>query len=430
MVLNLLISRQQLLHRSITRPPPKGVTCDMIQMTDANLLIWTTLMSYDIGVNQIMTSVSFVARGGHIVSGAKRGKLLPTIYDVARSAGVSPKTVSRVINRDALVRDKTRDRVERAIAELGYMPSRAAQAMRSTQSRLVGILTGAVNGRHSAGAASGLPAFLIVQKIQSMMAAQGITALISDIDGQTDRIPQLLRYLGEHRVEGIFYVAEHHQLVELPWQSDRPLVLVNAFDDHGTPCILPDDVQGQYELTNALIAQGHRQIGYLTLPERLIAQKLRLEGHNRALHDAGIAVDPRLIIAGDEEGECSEREHLSNALDHLLALEQPPSVLCCANDRLAITIFGMLRARGISVPEQMSVAGYDDYRAISETLYPQLTTMELPYQAMGDAAARLMLGKLREDQTLTAGTRIAVKGELRWRASVIPGPHSNGVTAR
>lgn len=359
----------------------------------------------------------------------KREKPLPTIYDVARTAGVSPKTVSRVINRDALVRDKTRDLVERAIAELGYMPSRAARSMRSSQSGLVGVLTGAINGRNSAGAASGLPAFLIVQQIQSMMAAEGMTALISDIGGQTDRIPQLLRDLGEHRVEGIFYVAAHHQLVSLPWESDRPLVLVNAFDDHGTPCILPDDAHGQYELTNALITQGHRRIGYLTLPEHFTAQKLRLDGHNRALHDAGIAVDPRLIIAGDEQGDLSEREHLSNAIDHLLALEQPPTVLCCANDRLAIAIFGMLRARGISVPEQMSVAGYDDYRVISETLYPQLTTMELPYQAMGEAAARLMLGTLRGEQPLTTGTRIAVRGGLRWRASVMPGPHSERITA-
>lgn len=348
---------------------------------------------------------------------------MPTIYDVARTAGVSPKTVSRVINRDALVRDKTRERVEKVIAELGYTPSRAARSMRSSQSGLVGILTGAVSDGHSAGAASGLPALLIVQKIQSILSEQGITALISDIGAQTDSIPRFLRDLGEHRVEGIFYVAPHHQRVDLPQNSGSHLVLVNAFDDLGTPCILPDDASGQYDLTAALIAQGHRQIGYLTLPEDFIAQKLRLEGHNRALREAGITPDPSLIAPGDHEGHVSEREHLSDAIDRLLALPRPPTVLCCANDRLAIAVFGLLRARGISVPEQMSVAGYDDYRVISETLYPQLTTMELPYQGMGEAAARLMLGQLRGQEPLTPGQRIEVKGQLRWRDSVIPGPH-------
>lgn len=348
---------------------------------------------------------------------------MPTIYDVARTAGVSPKTVSRVINRDALVRDETRERVEKVIDELGYTPSRAARSMRSSQSGLVGILTGAINGRHSEGAASGLPAFMIVQKIQSTLAEHGITALISDIGAQTDKIPRFLRDLGEHRVEGIFYIAPHHQRVALPQGSGSPVVLVNAFDDLGTPCILPDDATGQYELTAALIAQGHRQIGYLTLPEDFVAQKLRLDGHNRALREAGIAPDPGLIVIGDEESSISERDHLAEAIDRLLARQDPPTVLCCANDRLAIAVFGMLRARGVSVPGQMSVAGYDDYRVISETLYPQLTTMELPYQSMGEAAARLMLGQLRGEEPLTPGTRIEVKGQLRWRASVIPGPH-------
>jgi LacI family transcriptional regulator len=97
-------------------------------------------------------------------------------------------------------------------------------------------------------------------------------------------------------------------------------------------------------------------------------------------------------------------------------------VLCCGNDRLAVTVYGILRAQGVSVPERMSVAGYDDYRVISETLYPQLTTMELPYGRMGEAAARLMLGELRGNEPMPAGARVLVTGDLRWRDSVTPGP--------
>ena len=110
------------------------------------------------------------------------------------------------------------------------------------------------------------------------------------------------------------------------------------------------------------------------------------------------------------------------ALDAMLALPEPPTVVCCGNDRMAVTVYGVLRARGVAVPEGMSVAGFDDYRVISETLYPQLTTMELPYARMGEAAARLMLNELRGGETVPVGTRIVIKGELRWRASVMPGP--------
>ena len=106
----------------------------------------------------------------------------------------------------------------------------------------------------------------------------------------------------------------------------------------------------------------------------------------------------------------------------MLALPEPPTVVCCGNDRMAVTVYGILRARGVAVPEEMSVAGFDDYRVISETLYPQLTTMELPYARMGEAAARLMLNELRGGETVPDGTRIVIKGDLRWRASVVPGP--------
>jgi LacI family transcriptional regulator len=114
-------------------------------------------------------------------------------------------------------------------------------------------------------------------------------------------------------------------------------------------------------------------------------------------------------------------------IEKLLAMPASPTALCFANDRLTVTAYGILRLKGISIPEDMSVAGYDDYRVISETLYPQLTTMELPYSRMGEAAALLMLAHLRGEPP--EERRILIRGELRWRASVVPWPatpiHSN-----
>jgi LacI family transcriptional regulator len=175
-------------------------------------------------------------------------------------------------------------------------------------------------------------------------------------------------------------------------------------------------------LTAALIARGHRRIGFLTLPEAVVAHGLRLQGYRRALADSGIAYDPALVADADREGGPEERAVLLAAIDAMLALPAPPTVLCCGNDRLAVTVYGILRARGVAVPEEMSVAGYDDYRVISETLFPPLTTMELPYARMGEVAAEIMLGDLRGKEPIAHGARSCVQGELRWRASVLEGP--------
>ena len=347
---------------------------------------------------------------------------MTTIYDVARVAGVSPKTVSRVMNGDAPVNAKTREIVTSAMDQLGYVPSSAARTMRSHRTRLVGLITGAISGSNAAGESSGLPDLQIVQGIQRVLAENGLTLLISDTGGEPGRIPQLVRTLREHRVEGLFYVASHHQQVEFPVSARvARVVLVNAFDDTGTPCVLPDDTDGQHALTAALVAEGHRRIGFLTLPEGLVAHGLRLNGYRRALADAGIAYDPALVADTNREVASEGRAALQSAIDAMLALEAPPTVLCCGNDRLAVTVYGILRARGVAVPEQMSVAGYDDYRVISETLYPSLTTMELPYGKMGAAAARLMLGDISGKELLVSGGRIMVRGDLRWRTSVTPG---------
>jgi LacI family transcriptional regulator len=292
--------------------------------------------------------------------------------------------------------------------------------MRSQRTGLVGLVTGAFSGPPAEGGVSGLPDLQIVQGIQRVLAERGLTLLISDTGGAPEVIPQRMRTLREHRIEGLFYVADHHLEISLPAavRADH-LVLVNAFDSEGTPCVLPDDEWGQHALTRALLAHGHRRIGYLTLPQSLVATRLRLSGYRRALEEAGFAFDPELVIDADRGGAPEERGLLQAAIARLTALPEPPTVLCCGNDRLAVAAYGILRASGVAVPEEMSVAGYDDYRVISETLYPQLTTMELPYTRMGEAAARMMLADLRGLEAPTEGSRITVRGALRWRDSVI-----------
>jgi LacI family transcriptional regulator len=354
---------------------------------------------------------------------------MPTIYDVAKAANVSPKTVSRVLNGDAPVNAETRAAVEAAMAKLAYVPSIAARMMRSSRSRLVGLVTGAISASPSGSEPVGLPDIYIVQGIQRVLADNGITLLISDTGGKAERVPDLLRTLTEHRVEGIVYVAGHHQEVTLPAAFDgRRLVLANCYAAPGIPCVLPDDEGGQYSLVKGLIGLGHRRIGFLTLPKALVAQSLRLAGYGQALAEAGIPFDPALVSAVDAEGTPREAQNIDSAIDRFLAMRERPTVVCCGNDRLAVGVYGILRSKGIGVPAVMSVAGYDDYRVISETLFPPLTTVELPYRAMGERAGELLLSILRGTPAAELPQVTKVPGTVVWRGSVTDKPHEQKPT--
>ena len=343
---------------------------------------------------------------------------MATIYDVARVAKVSPKTVSRVLNGDAPVGRETRVAVEAAIAQLGYVPSNAARMMRSNRSGLVGLITGAISTTQEPTQPAGLPDLFIVQGIQQAMAQSGMTLMIADTGGHLDKAAPLIQTFLRHRVEGLIYVAEYHQHVALPRvPDDTPFVLVNCFDDLGTTAILPDDQRGQADLVTRLVQAGHRRIGYLALRQDMVAGKLRRAGYAQALVEAGIPYDDDIVQSCDLSGRDGETQLLWDSIDRMLRLPDPPSVLCCGNDKMALRVYGILRSRGVLVPDEISVAGYDNYRVIAETLYPPLTTVDLPYAAMGVRAAQRLLalisGEARKDQSPTL-----VSGPVYWRNSV------------
>jgi LacI family transcriptional regulator len=336
-----------------------------------------------------------------------------TIYDVADAAGVSAKTVSRVLNGDAPVGPATRAAVTAAIDSLGFVPSRAARMMRSSRSGLIGLITGAISTASRSARPQGLPDLIIVQGIQQELLRQPMTLMIADTGGSSERVPELIDTFVSHRVEGLIYVAEYHQEIELPLLTDGPpVVLVNCYDRRGTPAILPDDRQGQYELVRRLIAAGHRRIAYLTLNEQIVATGLRRAGYAQALAEAGIAADPALVAACELPNPQDETELLWDAIDRMSQLPDPPTVYCCGNDKMALTVYGILRSRGLLLPGGISVAGYDNHELIAETLYPPLTTVELPYHAMGERVA-LISGTDRDDRTPQM-----IAGPVHWRGSV------------
>jgi LacI family transcriptional regulator len=344
---------------------------------------------------------------------------MATIYDVAKAAGVSAKTVSRVLNGDAPVGRDTREAVEAAMASLGYVPSSAARMMRSNKSGLIGLITGAIStAKELTTRPAGLPDLFILQGIQQVISQSGMTLMIADTDGRSDRVAPLVRTFLQHRVEGLIYIAEYHQRIDLPrLPPGTPLVLANCFDGAGNACILPDDRRGQHDLVARIVAAGHRRIGYLTLRSNIAATPLRLDGYRTALAEAGIAYDPALVQDCDLQDSEGETQLLWDTIDRMLRLPDPPTTFCCGNDKMALKVYGILRSRGMKLPEEISVAGYDNYRVIAETLYPPLTTAELPYAAMGVRAAQRLLAMISGDSPEEAGPTL-VSGPVYWRASV------------
>lgn len=343
---------------------------------------------------------------------------MATIYDVAKLSEVSPKTVSRVLNGDTPVNENTRRKVREAMATLGYVPSQAARMMRSNRSGLIGLITGAISRTPDTGEATGLPDLFIVQAIQREMAARGKILMIADTGGNSETVPTLANTFMQHRVEGLIYVADCHREVSLDLPNlDCPLVLVNCFDREGTPAVLPDDRACQETLVRKLIQSGHSRIGFLTLGPEMQATDLRNQGYRDAHEAMGLVVDPDLVVCGLDSALPLASDRLTNALDQLLMLEHAPTVICCGNDEMAMRVYGILRTRGLRVPEEISVAGFDNYRAIADTLFPPLTTVELPYRRMGEEAADTLLRITGGDAPPPSGPAL-VSGPLAWRSSV------------
>ena len=334
---------------------------------------------------------------------------MATIYDVARSAGVSTKTVSRVLNGEGPVRAETRDSVRRAMSDLAYVPSSAARSLRSRRSALVGVVSHA----SEAPEAAGLPEIFILRGVQDVLEETGRTMLLAEAGTDPARAA---RVFAEHHVGGVVHVAPFHRRIDPPAARDVPAVIANGYDGAGTPAVVPEESAGQRALVRGLIERGHRRIAYLKLLPEHDAMRLRTAAYRKALAEAGLSFDPALVRPADAPDGRTDLAAISAALDAALDVREPPTAILCGNDRMAVAVYGMLRARGLRIPEDVSVAGYDDYRLISETLFPQLTTVELPYRAIGQRAAEL----LSDPEPPAAPVRVA--GEVRWRASVAPPP--------
>jgi LacI family transcriptional regulator len=320
--------------------------------------------------------------------------------DVARHLGLSRTTVSFVINRraDIKIAIQTQQRVWDAVAELGYRPHAGARSLASSRTHLIGLVTDIPTSPFAGGIISGA---------QRAAWQRGQLLLIMSSDGVAASEDAMLETLLERRVEGLIYATDAHREVSLPAvAAEVPVVLVHCFDREGRfPTILPDEEHGGYIATRRLIEARHRRIALLNLAAPVPAAGRRA-GYERALAEAGIPLDPGLVVSG--EADATGGFLLA---EQLLRSDDPPTGFFCGTDRMAMGAYDAIKERGLRIPEDIGVVGYDNQELIAAYLRPALTTVELPFDAMGAAA----IEALADPSQLRS---LVVEGPLIDRASV------------
>lgn len=310
---------------------------------------------------------------------------MATIHDVAEKAGVSIKTVSRVLNGGTEVSEKTRTRIEVAMHALEFTPSAAARMLRGRPTGLVGVIAEKLTTTPDSSE--------IIKGIQQVCEQMGKVLLIGETGGHAGNANRLVADMRERRVEAILFATPFHRQVALDSQLGRtPIALANCFE---ATCrytqVIPDDEGGGYAAAQIVLQAGHRKIAFLQLIPGMVATDLRLRGFHRAMREYGVEPNAEWVMHGAEADDANEFSHLSSAVELLFASADRPTAILCGNDKMAMRVIFILQRRGLRVPADVSVVGFDDFRLISEALDPGLTTVALPYREIGALTGREVL---------------------------------------
>ena len=325
-----------------------------------------------------------------------------TINDVAQQAGVSIKTVSRVMNNEPGVRADTRERVIRVIAELRYRPSESARSLAGARSFLIGLLYFDPSAAFISG----------VQQGATMRCREaGYHLVVESMDNDAhDLREQVHQMVSTLRPDGMILtppLCDNTQVLKALQESGTPTVLVSpARQRKDMPSVRMDDVRAAEEITNLLISLGHRRIAFIRGPADQAASGLRHQGFVRAMTAAGCEIDEALIVDGDFRFDSGVA-----ATHQLLKLRHHPSAVFASNDDMALGVLAAAQRQGLAVPEDLAIAGFDDSPA-SGLVWPPLTTMRQPTLAMARAAVDLLIGPPTVEGTPGARTFSAMQRVL------------------
>lgn len=331
----------------------------------------------------------------------------PTIRTVARRAGVSIATVSYVINGSRACGEDVRERVLRAIREVGYRPNSHARALRRRESRSLGLIVPDNANPFFAEIAHG---------IEAECRRRGYTLLLGNSDGDPAREAEHVEALVSHRVDGLILISStsHPAYLEALIQTGPPLVIVDrALDGLAVDTVVVDNRAAGRAAVEHLISLGHRRIVCVSGPAGLRPSAERVAGYREALAAAGLAAAPVEVIETDFTFEGGRQ-----TFARLAALVPRPTAVFACNDLIALGILNAALAAGWSVPGDLSIVGFDDILPAA-LVRPSLTTMAQPGRELGRVAADRLLDRL---SGIAAGEvrRATLQARLVVRESTAP----------
>lgn len=329
-----------------------------------------------------------------------------SIKDVAKLAGVSVSTVSRVINKRGKTSKETEEKVWRAIEILQYRPNLLARSLRSQKTKLLGLLVPDIDS----------PFFARLAKyIEEAAYQKGYNLILCNVGEDPKREKDYLEVLVQRQVEGIIFprVSDESLLVRIPYLSKIPYVILDrTLEKEEAPTVKLDNVAAGMLAATHLLELGHRKFACITGPQKISVSRERLEGFLTTLTQAGISAENIFVVEGDFKID-GGRKGMERILDHL----SPPFALFCMNDMMAFGAIQMARERGWRVPEDISVVGLDN-NPLCEVFSPPLTTVAQPFDQIAKAGITLLC-KLIEGKKVRKKS-ITVSPYLVTRQSTAP----------
>jgi LacI family transcriptional regulator len=307
------------------------------------------------------------------------------IKEVARLAGVSTATVSRVINNQPYVSHKLRERVLHAIKELDYHPSNIARSMRKQHSKIIGIVIPDIEN----------PFFTsVVRGIEDVANQHLYKVFLCNSDRSPEKEKMYLEVLAMERISGAIvvpYMAEsYHPLQKL----NIPFVFINqTLPGLKNDSVVLDNFNGAYQATKHLIDLGHTRIGLINAPYDRPAETQRLIGYQKALLDSGIEIDHSIIIAST----AFTPDKAEIATDQLLENQNRPTAIFSLNNYMTLGALKSLSSHKLRIPDDISVVGFDDMPWLS-FFSPPITVVEQPTYLIGERAAKLLISRMEKEE--------------------------------
>ena len=351
------------------------------------------------------------ADGGHDGDAAETGNDVgqPRLTDVAALAGVSTATVSRALNQPATVTAQLRERVQSAVATLGYVPYGPARALASRRSHTIGAVVPTIDNAIFARN---------IQALQARLFEAGFTLLLASSEYDYPREVREVQSLVERGIDGLMLVGENRDASVYELLEKKRVPYINTWiyrEESPHPCVGFDNAQAAHQIGSFLLDIGHRRIAMVAgVREGNDRAAARIEGVTAALAERGLRFDRGHLV--EHEYHIIEGRR---AAGRLLASSNPPTAIICGNDVLALGVLFECRARDVQVPKEISITGFDDLD-LAANIDPPLTTIHVPAVEMGRHAAEYLLARLEKSP---APEKTELPATLVVRETTAPPPN-------